>query len=570
MQKISANGPAECIRWSAIDWRDADRCVRNLRRRIFRASRENDHRKVRSLQKLMLRSRANVFKSVRQVTQVNKGKHTPGVDKLVVKTTGARSMLVDRVLSHQPWRASPVRRVYIPKASGKLRPLGIPTIFDRAIQAVVKNALEPEWEARFEPCSYGFRPGRGCHDAIGMIFGIARSTNRRRWVLDADIEGAFDNIGHEALLDAIDGFPARELIRQWLKAGYVEKGILHGTDSGTPQGGVISPLLANIAFHGMETAVGVKRIARGDNVGKRALVRYADDFVVFCETEEDAHAAKAEIGEWLQGRGLHLSEAKTRVSHLSNGFDFLGFNVRLYPTPETSRAGWKLLIKPSRDAVKKFKRRMWEEWQIMRGQNIVAVMTRLNPIIRGWANYYRTVVSKKVFARLDSWMFDKEVHWARKTHPQKPWYWLKGKYWGRLNPQRQDRWVFGNAQDPSGKSLLKLCWTPIIRHVIVKGRASPDDPTLTAYWERRNERRHGELTGRQRILAQRQKGICLWCRETLHNNEHLHIHHIEPRRLGGSDSLDNLRLMHLYCHLQLHATEKEARRVRPRRRKRVA
>lgn len=569
MQAQPVNGPDERSRWSAVDWRQTNRRVRNLRRRIFRASRENDYRKLRSLQKLMLRSRANALRSIRLVTQVNKGKLTPGVDKVIVKTAEAKAALIDSLLSHQPWRASPVKRVYIPKTNGKLRPLGIPTILDRAMQAVVKNALEPEWEARFEPCSYGFRPGRGCHDAIGMIFTLARRDSRRGWVLDADIEGAFDNIGHGTLLAAIGDFPAKGLIRQWLKSGFMEGGVVHDTNSGTPQGGVISPLLANIAFHGMEAAAGVKRISRGDNVGKRALVRYADDFVVFCETEEDAYAAKAEIGRWLAPRGLRLSEAKTRVTHLTEGFNFLGFNIRHYPAPDT-RAGYKLLIKPSREAIEKLKVRLIRDWRAMQGQNVSAVLTRLNPVIRGWTNYYRTVVSKRIFARLDNWMFDKEVRWAKQAHPKKPWYWLKRKYWGRLNPRRRAKWVFGDALHAPDKPLLKFSWTPIERHVLVRGRAAPDDPDLVRYWERRNERRHQELSGRQRALARRQRGACPQCGETVHNDEPLHVHHIEPKRLGGSDDLDNLRLMHLYCHLQLHAAEKEARRQRPRRCKRFA
>ena len=280
------------------------------------------------------------------------------------------------------------------------------------MQAMVKTALEPYWEARFEPCSYGFRPGRGCHDAIGRVYNVATPIRRRKWVLDADIEGAFDNIGHEALLKAIGEFPARELIRQWLKAGYMEQGMFYASESGTPQGGVISPLLANIALHGMEAAVGVKYISRGDNVGKRCLVRYADDFVVFCETENDARKAKAEVSAWLATRGLRLSEAKTRIAHLSEGFDFLGYKVRQYPAP-TTRAGLKLLIKPSRKSVKKLKIRLIQEWRAMGGQNITGVLTRLNPIIRGWSNYHRVVVSKRIFARIDNWMFDKEVQWAR-------------------------------------------------------------------------------------------------------------------------------------------------------------
>jgi RNA-directed DNA polymerase len=296
--------------WNAIDWRKVDRSVSNLRRRIFRASKQGDHRKVRSLQKLVLRSYANALLSVRRVTQINAGKDTPGVDMLVVKTPRARSELVDQMRSYQPWKAKPARRVYVPKANGKKRPLGIPTIHDRAMQAIVKNALEPYWEARFEPASYGFRPGRSCHDAIAKIFSIARPNKRKKWVLDADIEGAFDSISHERVLETIGPFPARGLIRQWLKAGYVEMGTLHATETGVPQGSIIGPLLMNIALHGMKEALGVRYDGRGQIRGNRALVRYADDWVLFCESEEDAQAAHRQAQGWLLERGLRLSEEK--------------------------------------------------------------------------------------------------------------------------------------------------------------------------------------------------------------------------------------------------------------------
>src|SRR5580692_11796252 len=277
----AANGPAgqAGTDWDAIDWRKADRIVRNLRCRIFRATQANDLRKVRSLQKLMLRCHSNILMSVRRVTQVNAGKNTPGVDKVIVKTPAARGKLVDLLATLQPWRASPVRRVYIPKKtdSSKLRPLGIPTILVRCLQAMVKNVLEPEWEALFEGSSYGFRPGRKPHDAIAKIYNLARPNGRKKWVVDADIKGAFDNICQNFILKAIGDVPGRALIERWLQAGYLEDGRYHDTPTGTPQGGVVSPLLLNIALHGMEAALGVRHDAQGTSIGKRAVVRYADD-----------------------------------------------------------------------------------------------------------------------------------------------------------------------------------------------------------------------------------------------------------------------------------------------------
>jgi len=272
-----ANGPDQRTVWNEVDWHQAHRIVRNLRQRIFRASREGDHRTVHALQKLLLRSHANRLVSVRRVTQVNAGKYTPGVDKVVVKTSAARGKLVDELSTYRPWQAKPTRRVYIPKATGKRRPLGIPVIRDRCLQAMVKQVLEPTWEAQFEGNSYGFRPGRSCHDALRRIHQIGKSDGTKPWVVDADITGAFDHIDHEFLLRTIGSVPGQELIRQWLKAGYMEAGDLHPTPAGTPQGGVISPLLANIALHGMEEALGAYPSRRWSPTPNRGVVRYADD-----------------------------------------------------------------------------------------------------------------------------------------------------------------------------------------------------------------------------------------------------------------------------------------------------
>src|SRR5947208_13250996 len=316
-----ANGTEKhaATNWNVIDWHQQARRVRNLRQRIFRATQAGEWKRVRSLQKLMLRSHANRLVSVRRVAQLNQGKRTPGVDKLLLKTPEARGRMVDYLAHYQPWKAKPARRVYITKSNGKLRPLGIPVMIDRCLQAMVKNALEPSWEAQFEGSSYGFRPGRSCHDAIGKIYLLACPNKSKKWVLDADIRGAFDNISHDYLLKAIGPVPGRELIKQWLKAGYVEHGTFHATEQGTPQGGVASPLLANIALHGMEEAIGVKYDSRGQLIGKRAVVRYADDFVCFCETKEDAEQVKILLVEWLKERGLTLSAETTRIVHLTEG-----------------------------------------------------------------------------------------------------------------------------------------------------------------------------------------------------------------------------------------------------------
>jgi RNA-directed DNA polymerase len=497
----------------------------------------------------MLRSYANRLLAVRRVTQLNAGKDTPGVDKLVIKTPKARSVLVDDLRTYQPWRIQPTRRVSIPKASGALRPLGIPTIHDRAVQAMVKNALEPEWEAKFEATSYGFRPGRGCHDAIQKVYSNANAGCTRPWVLDADIQGAFDHVNHAYLLATLGTFPARALIKQWLKAGYVEYGHLHETDAGTPQGGVISPLLLNVALHGMEAALGIWRSARGYIQSPRALVRYADDFVVFCRTKEDAEQAQTILATWLGERGLALAADKTRIVHITEGFDFLGWTVRQFKVT-TTPTGYKLLIRPSNESVRRIKERLRQEWQALAGKPPLRVIQRLNPIIRGWANYHRTQVAGHVFWTLDHFNYQRQRKHVYNAHRGRSRRWLRQRYWGRFNPRYEDTWVYGDRR--TGVYLLKFKWFTIQRHILVKGSATPDDPTLQEYWRKRDASKATFLDRSAQRIARRQGYRCPTCGETLFNDEELQTHHWVPKRKGGSDSYANLSMQHLYCHQQLH------------------
>ncbi|MFE2971743.1 group II intron reverse transcriptase/maturase [Streptomyces sp. NPDC059340] len=517
---VPVNGPeGEDLDWASIDWRRVEEDVRRLRQRIFTASQAGDLKKVRNLQKLMLRSRSNTLLSVRRVTEINAGRATAGIDGKVVLLSQSKAALVHWVQHRaRPWIPKPVKRVFIPKpGTMKKRGLGIPVIVDRCLQAVALGALEPEWEARFEPKSYGFRPGRGCHDAIGAIYSTLNGKNpQRAWVLDADLTAAFDRIDHDRLMATLGTFPARGLVRQWLKAGVVDRGRFAPTEEGTPQGGVISPLLFNVALHGMEEAAGVRYYTTGRDAGSAqsgspVLVRYADDFVAMCTSREQAEQVKERLAAWLTPRGLAFHEGKTRIVHAENGFDFLGFNVRRYHG--------KLLIKPSKAAQRRIRERLSTEMVALRGANAGAVLKKINPIVRGWSAYYRTVVSSEIFTALDNHMWKLAYKWAKHSHPNKPKHWVSDKYFGRFNRSRNDRWVFGDRD--SGAYLLKFSWTKIVRHQLVKGKASPDDPALESYWAQRRRKgtplRIDAMTVR---LLQAQHGRCPICGGLLLHADH--------------------------------------------------
>ena len=558
------NGPEDdVLDWFAIDWQTVEDDVRRLRQRIFTASQAGDLKRVRNLQKLMLRSRANTLLSVRRVTELNAGRKTAGIDGEVVLLPTAKAELADWVQRRStPWLARPVKRVYIPKAGGKRRPLGIPVLVDRVQQARVVNALEPEWEARFEPRSYGFRPGRGCHDAIEAIFHVARGASpKRRWVLDADLAAAFDRIDHDHLLSQLGTFPARGLIADWLKAGVVENGRFTPTEEGTPQGGVVSPLLLNVALHGMEHAAGVRYQTTGVHAGETAvnspvLIRYADDLLALCHTRREAEQVKARLAEWLAPRGLVFNEDKTRIVCLDDGFDFLGFTVR--------RQSGKLLIKPSKAALRRIRERLRTELRALQGANAVMVLVRLNPIIRGWAAYYRTAVSSEAFAALDAHLWRLTYKWAKHGHANKSKHWIVSRYFGAFNRSRRDRWVFGDRD--SGAYLTKFAWTSIVRHRMVKGASSPDDPALAQYWADR--RRRGAPPPMDRLslrLLKTQAGCCPCCGDLLLHAEHppqspaqweqwvrataqaLRKQSLQYRTRDGSGETSSLCLIHARC-----------------------
>jgi RNA-directed DNA polymerase len=593
---LNVNGPEdETPDWDAIDWRAHEGRVRRLRRRIFKAVQERDWAQVRSLQKMMLRSWSNTLVSVRQVTQRNAGRKTAGVDEEIALTPARRmevALRVQRTITS--WQPLPVKRVYLPKAGGKQRPLGIPVILDRCHQARVRNALEPEWEARFEPRSYGFRPGRSCQDAIAALFNALCGKNAKRvWIVDADLSKAFDRIDHDHLLARLGSFPARDMIRAWLKAGVIERGKgFAPTEEGTPQGGVISPLLMNVALHSLEEAAGVRYRRTGATAGATipgapVLVRYADDFAVCCQSQRQAERVKAQLAEWLEPRGLTLNEDKTRIVHLSEGFDFLGFNLRRY--------GTKLLIKPSKPAIRRIRKRLAVEMRALRGSNAAAVLAKLNPIIRGWVAYYWGVVSSKIFSSLDAYVWKLTYKWAKRGHPNKPKKWTVSRYYGKFNKFRNDQWVFGNRDgtDRHGTPyLIKFSWTNIVRHQMVTGTASPDDPALIDYWATRRRRIKPPLDSYTLRLLDQQDSHCPLCGDPLltadqppgspqhwenwwlkvtHKairHDYL-VHHGRPGRPGNPDG-DRTRLVHASGQSALHARQRRSTALQPSTPKRLA
>jgi RNA-directed DNA polymerase len=555
----------EAKEWYAIHWPSIQRNVRRLQVRIAQATKQSRWGKVRALQRLLTHSYSGKVLAVRRVTE-NDGKKTPGVDQEIWDTPEKKIQAVHD-LKRRGYQPQPLRRVYIPKSDGKtMRPLGIPTMKDRAQQALHLLALDPVAETTADKNSYGFRQQRSCADAIEQSFNTLNSTTTQ-WILEGDIRSCFDKISHDWLLAHVP--MDRVILQKWLKSGYLDKRVLHETTEGTPQGGIISPALANFALDGLERVLRAKYPAatRLKTVGNQRpsvhFIRYADDFIITSKTKELLEGEiKPLIEQFLQERGLELSPTKTVITHVEKGFDFLGQNVRRYPNG-------KLLIKPSKKSVKTFLDGIRKTIKAALGWSAADLIKKLNPKIRGWANYHRHVVSKRTFVRVDRDIFSCLWRWARRRHRNKNLYWIKEKYFeqhGGMNWSFVGDTYYDDQGGPHKDRLLLASRTPIKRHVKVKSDANPYDPAYEPYFEKREGDQMLDTFRGSRILRflwYEQRGLCSVCNTKITRITGWRLHHCIPLVMGGSTSAENRVLLHPECHDRVHRLHFSVSKPRP-------
>ena len=533
--------------WESIDWAKARTYVKKLQMRIVKAQKEGHYSKVKSLQWLLTHSFYAKALAVKRVT-INQGKRTAGVDHELWQTPQAKFKAISK-LNRRGYTPKPLRRVYIPKKNGKMRPLGIPTMTDRAMQTLYKFAVEPIAETYADPNSYGFRTGRSLHDAIEQCFTDLNKGKSPQWILEGDIKGCFDHISHEWLLENIP--MDTQILYKWLKCGFIETRKLFPTEEGAPQGGTISPLLMNMTLDGLERVLRERFPARRKENGKTLFykvnfVRYADDFII---TGESPELLKNEVlpivRAFLAERGLQLSEEKTLITHIDDGFDFLGKNIRKY--------NGKLLIKPSKASIKSFLQKVRSIIKGNKSTKQETLIRKLNPVIRGWVNNQRYVVSSEVFGRVDYEIYKCLWQWAKRRHKKKGRKWIARKYWHHIGNRQ---WTFSAPLDretPNGAPLYaKLEYatdTKIIRFKKIVAEANPFDEKWMDYFEEREgEKMLNSTKGREKLIRifRKQQGFCPVCGDAINSDTGFRVH--TPTGRGARKIM-----VHPECHQRIHS-----------------
>lgn len=542
---LRAGAASHDLEWHAINWRKVSQNVNRLQARIVQATQAGRWGKVKALQRLLTHSFSAKALAVRRVTE-NQGKWTPGIDGEIWETPAKKAAAL-QTLRTRGYQPPPVRRVYIPKSRGRTRPLGIPTMKDRAMQALHLLALDPIAETQADPNSYGFRKERSTADAMERCHHVLSRKNGASWVLEGDIHACFERISHTWLEAHVP--MDTTLLHKWLKAGIMEQQVVTPTEAGTPQGGILSPVLANLALDGLEA-----RLRDQFPPARRAkvnLARYADDFLVTGSSRELLETeVQPLVEQFFQERGLTLSVEKTCITPITEGIDFLGQHIRRYRD--------RVLITPARDNVAAFLQKVRSLIkgypQIPAGRLIVL----LNPLIRGWANYHRHSASKDTFRQVDNAIFQAVWAWAKRRHPNKPRRWIRQKYFQSVGMRH---WVFfGRYRDKRGREtlvhLFSAASVPITRHGKIKGAANPYDPAWAPYFEARRVKKMAGLTKDQwmlRTLWKEQNGRCLVCEQPLSETTGWNQHHLVGRTERGPNTVENLVLLHPTCHQQVHS-----------------
>lgn len=546
-EKLSDKEKLE-FQWKSIDWKKAENEVNRLQVRIAKATQEKKWNTVKRLQYLLTHSYYAKALAVRKVT-TNKGKNTSGVDKELWSTTASKMRAV-LSLTDKNYKAKPLRRVFIEKKGKKAkRPLGIPCMYDRAMQALYALALDPVSEVTADTKSFGFRKNRCCQDACEYIFAALSKENCAKWVLEGDIKGCFDHISHEWLIENIP--MDKSVLKQFLKAGFVFGDELFPTDDGTPQGGVISPILANMALDGMQKLLSDKfhtnRLGKVDlrfkNAHKVNLVRYADDFIVTSATKEIAEEAKELIREFLQTRGLELSEEKTKITHINDGFDMLGWTFRKW--------NGKLIVKPSKKSMNNFVASL-SETILKRGKawKQEVLIEKLNQQIRGWTNYHQSVCASEAFAHIDYILYELLWRWAKRRHPHKGKWWVSTNYW---HTRGNRNWVFSTDT----QELLRVDHISIVRHIKVRMNANPYFDTQY-FTERKFNNGMKRLSGRFKLVWKNQNGCCYHCGMPMEISDDREIFFKVPKSIGGKDEVPNMAYVHKHCQqIYLECRSKE-------------